>query len=52
VSKHPEARPQVRVLRDGAVIYTSKLNSLKHSRMMPAKSHWFECGAGVANFND
>jgi len=43
----------VRVLRDGAVIYTSKLNSLKRFKDDASEGpHRFECGAGVANFND
>jgi len=44
---------QVRVLRDGAVIYTSKLNSLKRFKDdVNEVRTGFECGAGVANFND
>src|SRR5216683_2540853 len=44
---------QVRVLRDGAVIYTSKLNSLKRFKDDAGEVRTgFECGAGVANFND
>ncbi|PYU52537.1 MAG: translation initiation factor IF-2 [Acidobacteria bacterium] len=44
---------QVRVLRDGAVIYTSKLNSLKRFKDDASEVRTgFECGAGVANFND
>jgi len=44
---------QIRVVRDGAVIYTSKLSSLK--RFMDDASEvrtGFECGVGIANFND
>src|SRR3989449_696469 len=44
---------QVRVLRDGAVIYTSKLSSLKRFKDDASEVRTgFECGAGVANFND
>src|SRR5437899_807226 len=44
---------QVRVLRDGAVIYTSKLNSLKRFKDDASEVRTgFECVAGVANFND
>ena len=44
---------QVRVVRDGAVIYTSKLNSLKRFKDDASEVRTgFECGAGVANFND
>jgi translation initiation factor IF-2 len=44
---------QVRVVRDGAVIYTSKLNSLKRFKDDAGEVRTgFECGAGVANFND
>src|SRR5438552_3115822 len=44
---------KVRVLRDGAGIYTSKLNSLKRFKEDANEVRTgFECGAGVANFND
>src|SRR6184192_69436 len=44
---------QVRVLRDGTVIYTSKLSSLKRFKDDASEVRTgFECGAGVANFND
>src|SRR6266403_969077 len=44
---------QIRVVRDGAVIYTSKLNSLKRFKDDASEVRTgFECGAGVANFND
>jgi translation initiation factor IF-2 len=44
---------QVRVLRDGVVIYTSKLSSLKRFKDDASEVRTgFECGAGVANFND
>ncbi len=44
---------QVRVLRDGAVVYTSKLSSLKRFKDDASEVRTgFECGAGIANFND
>ena len=44
---------QVRVVRDGPVIYTSKLSSLKRFKDdVNEVRTGFECGAGVANFND
>ena len=44
---------QVRVLRDSAVIYTSKLSSLKRFKDDASEVRTgFECGAGIANFND
>src|SRR5271157_3980876 len=44
---------QVRVLRDGTVIYTSKLNSLKRFKDDASEVRaGFECGLGIANFND
>jgi translation initiation factor IF-2 len=44
---------QVRVLRDGAVIYTSKLSSLKRFKDDAGEVRaGFECGLGIANFND
>jgi len=44
---------QVRVVRNGAVIYTSKLNSLKRFKEDANEVRTgFECGAGIANFND
>jgi translation initiation factor IF-2 len=44
---------QVRVLREGEVIHTSKLNSLKRFKDDASEVRTgFECGAGVANFND
>ena len=44
---------QIRVLRDGAVIYTSKLSSLKRFKDDVSEVRTgFECGAGIANFND
>jgi translation initiation factor IF-2 len=44
---------QVRVVRDGTVIYTSKLSSLKRFKDDASEVRTgFECGAGIANFND
>jgi len=44
---------QARVMRDGAVIYTSKLSSLKRFKDYASEVRTgFECGVGVANFND
>ena len=44
---------QVRVVRDSAIIYTSKLSSLKRFKDDASEVRTgFECGAGIANFND
>src|SRR5437660_2311375 len=44
---------QIRVVREGSVIYTSKLSSLKRFKDdVNEVRTGFECGAGVANFND
>jgi translation initiation factor IF-2 len=44
---------QIRVLRDNTVIYTSKLSSLKRFKDDASEVRTgFECGAGIANFND
>jgi translation initiation factor IF-2 len=44
---------QIRVVRDGTVIYTSKLSSLKRFKDDASEVRTgFECGAGIANFND
>ena len=44
---------QVRVVRDGTVLYASKLSSLKRFKDdVNEVRTGFECGAGVANFND
>ncbi len=44
---------QVRVVRDGAIVYTSKLSSLKRFKDDASEVRTgFECGAGIANFND
>jgi translation initiation factor IF-2 len=44
---------EVRVLRDGAVIYTGRLSSLKRFKDDANEVRTgFECGASVSNFND
>ena len=44
---------QIRVLRDGVVVYTSKLSSLKRFKDDASEVRTgFECGVGIANFND
>ena len=44
---------QVRVVRDGAVVYTSKLISLRRFKEDASEvKAGMECGAGVANFSD
>jgi len=44
---------QVRVVRDGTVVYTSKLSSLKRFKDDASEVRTgFECGVAVANFND
>jgi len=44
---------EVRVVRDGTVIYTSRLSSLKRFKDDASEVRaGFECGAGIANFND
>ncbi len=44
---------QVRVVRDATVIYTSKLSSLKRFKDDASEVRTgFECGLGIANFND
>jgi translation initiation factor IF-2 len=43
----------VRVIRDGTVVYTSKLSSLKRFKDDANEVRTgFECGLGIANFND
>ncbi len=43
----------VRVLRDGVVIYTGKINSLRRFKDdVKEVSAGYECGIGVENFND
>src|ERR1700758_3164460 len=44
---------QVRVVRDGTLIYTSRLNSLKRFKDdVNEVRAGYECGLGIANFND
>jgi translation initiation factor IF-2 len=44
---------QIRVVRDGAVIYSSRLSSLKRFKDDASEVRTgFECGLGIANFND
>ena len=44
---------QARVIRDGAVVHTGKMNSLKRFKDDASEVRTgFECGAGIANFND
>jgi translation initiation factor IF-2 len=44
---------QIRVVRDGTIIYTAKLSSLKRFKDDVSEVRTgFECGAGVQNFND
>jgi translation initiation factor IF-2 len=44
---------QVRVVRDGVSVYVSKLSSLKRFKDDASEVRTgFECGAGIANFND
>ena len=44
---------QVRIVRDGSVVYTSKLSSLKRFKDDAIEVRTgFECGVGIANFND
>src|SRR5277367_1935487 len=44
---------QIKVLRDGEVIYSSKLSSLKRFKDDASEVRTgFECGVGISNFND
>lgn len=44
---------EVRVLRDGAVIYTGRVSSLRRFKEDANEVRaGFECGVGVSNFND
>ncbi len=44
---------QIRVVRDGTVVYASKLSSLKRFKDDASEVRTgFECGAGISNFND
>ncbi len=48
-----ERNAGVRVLRDGVVVYTGKISSLKRFKDdVKEVSTGFECGIGVENFND
>ena len=50
---HMKRDAQVRVVRDGTVIYTSKLSSLKRFKEDANEVRaGYECGLGIANFND
>jgi translation initiation factor IF-2 len=44
---------EVRVVREGVVVYTGKINSLKRFKEDAGEVRaGFECGVGVSNFND
>jgi translation initiation factor IF-2 len=44
---------EVRVIRDGVVLYTGRINSLRRFKEDANEVRsGFECGAGVSNFND
>jgi translation initiation factor IF-2 len=44
---------EVRVVRDGAVVYTGRINSLRRFKDDASEVRTgFECGVGVSNFND
>jgi len=44
---------QVRVVRDGTLVYTSRLSSLKRFKDdVNEVRAGYECGLGIANFND
>lgn len=48
-----ERNASVRVLRDGVVVYTGKISSLKRFKDdVKEVASGFECGIGVENFND
>ena len=50
---HMKRDAQVRVVRDGTVIYTSKLSSVKRFKEDANEVRaGYECGLGIANFND
>ena len=43
----------VRLLRDGVVVYTGKISSLKRFKDdVREVATGFECGVGIENFND
>ncbi|MHB1126577.1 MAG: translation initiation factor IF-2 [Bacillota bacterium] len=47
------SRAQIRVIRDGVVISTSKIDSLKRFKDdVKEVAQGFECGIGIENFND
>ena len=48
-----ERKAKVRVLRDGVVIYTGQMNSLKRFKDDAKEvASGYECGIGIENFND
>jgi translation initiation factor IF-2 len=50
---HMKRDAQIRVVRDGAIVYTSKLSSLKRFKDDASEVRaGYECGLGIANFND
>jgi translation initiation factor IF-2 len=50
---HMKRDAQIRVVRDGTVVYTSKLSSLKRFKDDATEVRaGYECGLGIANFND
>ena len=48
-----ERKAKVRVLRDGVVIYTGQMSSLKRFKDDAKEvASGYECGIGIENFND
>ena len=48
-----QAKSQVRLIRDGIVIYTGELSSLQRGKDQAKEvSAGMECGIGIANYND
>jgi translation initiation factor IF-2 len=48
-----DRRSQVRLVRDGQVVYTGEISSLKRFKDdVKEVREGFECGIGIANFND
>jgi translation initiation factor IF-2 len=48
-----ERNAKVRVLRDGVVIYTGQMGSLKRFKDDAKEvASGYECGIGIENFND
>ena len=44
---------EARVVRDGAVVYTGRISSLRRFKEDAGEVRTgFECGVGIANFND